>query len=52
MKEIVPDFVSKNSIYEKLDLEKPQEVVKRNGNKVKGIVGSGYLTGDRKTLAN
>jgi len=52
MKEIVPDFVSKNSIYEKLDLEKPQEAVKRNGNKVKGIVGSRYLTGDKRTLAN
>ena len=51
MKEIVPDFISRNSIYEKLDLEKPQKPINRNGKKSSKIIGT-YLSGDKNALAN
>jgi len=51
MKEIVPDFISRNSIYEKLDLEKPQKPINRNGKKSSKIIGT-YLPGDKNALAN
>ncbi len=50
MKEIVPEFVSQNSIYETLDLERSQTPVKRNGVKKNGKTVLPYY--DKKTLRN
>ena len=53
MKEIVPDFISQNSVYSELDLKRSKEKaqVKINGNKVKSL-NPDYLTGNKKTWAN
>ncbi len=53
MKEIVPDFISQNSVYSELDLKRSKEKgqVKINGSKVKSL-NPDYLTGNKKTWAN
>ena len=55
MKEIVPEFVSQNSIYETLDLERSQTPVKRNGVKKNGNKKNGKTVlpyYDKKSLRN
>jgi len=54
MKEIVPDFISQNSVYSELDMDKSKDkeaMNKINGSKVKSI-GTKRLTGKRKTWVN
>ena len=53
MKEIVPDFISQNSVYSELDLNKSEETefAKINGRKVKSLSAK-YLTGNKKTWVN